>query len=270
MNMPRLHELTPERLSLKWISVLAAVLIIPILALLLVPQALTDSVTTGWSNFGSYFGGVAGPLLNLLGLLAVLATLRVQAAQLADLRRYDERNRREEKEARTEDTVGGLLDTLNNIVASITVHWRKDYVSGASAFRPLYWYLRRSFRSQIKSSPGDSLAAAKSGYAIFHKQYGSLVGHYFRTYYTIVRTIDDSSIEAVDKKRLISWLTCRMSRFELLLLFYNGISQYGEEKLQPLIERYGLLEHLDRHLLFDQAHLLLYGDGALARERVPS
>ncbi|SKB85706.1 putative phage abortive infection protein [Luteibacter sp. 22Crub2.1] len=246
----------------KWVFVLVAVLTVPIVVLLVVPHAAVDRVTSGWNNLGSYFGGVAGPLLNLFGLLAVLATLRVQSAQLADVRLYDERNRLREREARIENTIGGLLDTLSNIVASITVPWKKRHVTGASAFRPLYWHLRRSFRSQLKTSPGNSVEAATSAYSLFHRQYGSLVGHYFRTYYTIVRSIDESLLADDDRKRLISWLTCRMSRFELLLLFYNGVSVHGTKKLKPLIERYGLLEHLDHHLLFDQAHVLFYDKGA--------
>jgi hypothetical protein len=35
----------------------------------------------------------------------------------------------------------------------------------------------------------------------------------------------------------------------LLLLYYNGLSKYGNEKLKPLIERYTLLNNLDTQSL---------------------
>ena len=36
---------------------------------------------------------------------------------------------------------------------------------------------------------------------------------------------------------------------ELVWIYYNGLSEYGEEKLKPLLERYAMLKNLRSELL---------------------
>jgi hypothetical protein len=63
------------------------------------------------------------------------------------------------------------------------------------------------------------------------------------------------------KRRYTSLARAQLSMYELGLVFYDGLSRYGE-KFKPLIERYGLLEHLDKNLLFNKEHAKFYTDGA--------
>ena len=57
---------------------------------------------------------------------------------------------------------------------------------------------------------------------------------------------------------LWSLVRAQLSAYELALLFYNGLSKYGEG-FKPWIEEFGLLEHLDKdHLLLDPTHKVLY------------
>lgn len=39
----------------------------------------------------------------------------------------------------------------------------------------------------------------------------------------------------------------QLSEFELVLIFYNGLSQIGCEKLKPLLEKYSILKNIRKH-----------------------
>ena len=51
-----------------------------------------------------------------------------------------------------------------------------------------------------------------------------------------------------EKYEYTSMLRATLSRYELVWLYYNGLS-YGKEKLKPLIERYAMLNNLRDDLL---------------------
>ena len=90
----------------------------------------------------------------------------------------------------------------------------------------------------------------------FYEDHQSEIGHYFRGLYHIVKLIDQSD---VDNKRLYSNLVrAQLSSFELTLLFYNGLSELGEEKFKPLVERYALLKNLPKSLLINPEHAGFY------------
>lgn len=69
--------------------------------------------------------------------------------------------------------------------------------------------------------------------------------HYFRYFYRILKYIDTSKLIDDDEKyQYAGILRGQLSHFELLLIYYNGISCYGNEQLKPLIERYSILKNL--------------------------
>lgn len=75
--------------------------------------------------------------------------------------------------------------------------------------------------------------------------------HYFRLLYRILKYVDESKLitEFDEKYEYTSMLRAMLSRYELVWLYYNGLSPYGEEKLKPLIERYAMLKNLRDELL---------------------
>jgi hypothetical protein len=55
------------------------------------------------------------------------------------------------------------------------------------------------------------------------------------------------------KRRYTSLMRAQLSNSELLFLFYNCLTTYGKG-FKPLVEEFGLLEHLDKSLLLDKSH----------------
>ena len=123
--------------------------------------------------------------------------------------------------------------------------------------------------SQNKSLE-DKLKKAKEVYELFYFRFQGDLGHYFRTLYHVIKFVYscqllndvDEKITIKNKRRYTSIVRAQLSQYELALLFYNGLSDYGNEKLKPLIERYGLLENFGTGDLVDQDHMNFYEKSA--------
>jgi len=87
------------------------------------------------------------------------------------------------------------------------------------------------------------------------------LGHYVRTLYHIFKFVKESDIPAIDKRRYTSLARAQLSADELVLLFYNCLAPVGA-KFKPLVEEFGLFEHLDKNTLFENGHDKLYLDPA--------
>ena len=49
-------------------------------------------------------------------------------------------------------------------------------------------------------------------------------------------------------------LRAQLSRYELVWLYYNGLSDNGNEKMKPLMEKYAMLKNLRKELIVDTNH----------------
>ena len=108
--------------------------------------------------------------------------------------------------------------------------------------------MARNEKGEIPPPPPADPPSVK--YSAFYTQHQGALGHYFRNLYHIFKFVKESPIE--DKRRYTSLARAELSQYELALLFYNGISPYGE-KFKPLIEEFGLLENLNTGLLMNEA-----------------
>lgn len=104
------------------------------------------------------------------------------------------------------------------------------------------WYM--GMRSVIKSHGVE-------GYMNSHSP--TCFDHYFRFLYRILIYIKTSPLVTNfdEEYEYTCMLRALLSRYELVWLYYNGLS-YGKDKLKPLIERYAMLNNLRRDFLADQ------------------
>ena len=92
--------------------------------------------------------------------------------------------------------------------------------------------------------------------------------HYFRFLYRILKFIKESPlVDSYDEEyEYAAILRSLLSRYELVWLYYNGLSTYGVDKLKPLIERYAMLKSLRDDLLVEtDINFGVYSDGAYKR-----
>lgn len=80
-------------------------------------------------------------------------------------------------------------------------------------------------------------------YERFYESHNRELGHYFRTFYNIIKYVDNSEID--NKKFYTNIVRAQLSDSEVAIMFYNGLSKHGTTKLKPLIEKYSLLKNLN-------------------------
>lgn len=80
--------------------------------------------------------------------------------------------------------------------------------------------------------------------------YPTYFDHYFRHLYTIVKFVNETKVLSPDDKyKYTSMVRATLSRYELIWLYYNSLSQYGKDKFKDLIEDYSLLKNIRVELL---------------------
>lgn len=155
------------------------------------------------------------------------------AGQRAELAR---RNQAAEL-AQFETTFFGLVRELRDQI-SIIGHGDK---SGLAAFELLV----NRFQPQAHPDPN------KAKYSKIEPR----LGHYFRLLYHCVRFVDCRDFDIEQKALYLGILRAQLSQPELQLICINGLYQAAEnqaaEKWKVLIERYGLLKHLDQRFYTD-------------------
>lgn len=73
--------------------------------------------------------------------------------------------------------------------------------------------------------------------------------HYFRNLYRIIKFTDETGlIGDEDKKGYIDLLRAQLSPYELLWLYYNGLSE-GKDRMKQYIEDYSLLNNFRKDLI---------------------
>lgn len=79
----------------------------------------------------------------------------------------------------------------------------------------------------------------------------SYFDHYFRHFYRILKYVKQNSdwLKPEEQYKYTSMLRGTLSRYELVWLFYNGLTDNGFEKLKPLMEDYSILKSLRPYLL---------------------
>lgn len=65
------------------------------------------------------------------------------------------------------------------------------------------------------------------------------------------------------KYEYVAILRSTLSRYELVWLFYNCLSEYGKDKFKPLVEKYALLKNLRLELLINEDDAQKYNQTAL-------
>ena len=128
-----------------------------------------------------------------------------------------------------------------------------------------------------------------------YMEYWSIVqtdfGHYFRNLYRIIKLVNEyefhshTELECIEnpikredilkyslpnfntRYKYTSIVRAQLSDFELLWLFYNGLSVNGLEKFKPLIEEYSLLKNLPKDKIGNKNLILSYKKEAFNKRK---
>lgn len=242
-----------------------------------------------WGSFGDFIGGTLNPLFSFLALIALLFTIILQTQQLemssAELalsrqelaltrnevsRSADALTSQDKNLAlqRFENTFFNLLKHLDTCRKEVSHGSKERLVLGRHAMEKKYdhfvnFYLMQG-SGRISQLPDYSfkpscheIGGIKQEYKKFYEsQNGDDLGQYFRVLYHVIKLVDETA-QIENKVFYANLLRAQLSRFELCLIFYNSVSQFGEEKMAPLVKKYNILKHIEKSKVTNENHHLL-------------
>ncbi|WP_169857673.1 hypothetical protein [Pseudomonas mandelii] len=142
-----------------WFSVsLVAVVVLSVVVSLITYMSVFDaglsSKADSWSAFGSYIGGLFGPLISFLTLLAILKTIALQK-ELLDTQRheFDEMQRLQTKTLDSQLAQIGRANAESDrrVVEETRLNVLKTLENYSSALQAEYEIKRRGFETLLKS-----------------------------------------------------------------------------------------------------------------------
>lgn len=221
-----------------------------------------DEVFAELGQTGDSFGGLTSLLTALAGALVAWAgVMQHQTLQQARKEAKDERLHRQRQEF--ESLFFQLLQLSAAATEKIERIFKEKPALNRSGSQALDSYARSIFK-QIPShqqgwSDADLLnSLIESFFTRMYDRSPSAFGPYFRLLYQTFKQVDDSDLTDDQKIRYANIARGQIGEGAVLLLALNGLTEAGF-KFAPLIEKFGLLEHLHRRYRKAYYKILLLG-----------
>lgn len=236
-----------------------------------------DSTYTGLDargQFGDKFGAV-NALFSGLAFAGLIFTIILQKNELAlqrkelSLTHEELKGQKEQLEEqnktlkiqRFENTFFNMLSQFQEVVSGIT--YTQDFGQKTKEYkgRELFYEGFENIEVKIRK---ESFFVGNASYSSLRdcitkdglEGYASVemptyFDHYFRLLYRILKFVDTTDLIEKDNEKYeyTSMIRAILSRYELVWLYYNGLSSYGNQKLKPLIEKFCMLKNLRTELL---------------------
>lgn len=226
-------------------------------------------------EFGDMFGAANALFSGLAfaGLIYAIwlqrVELRLQREELAATR-AELRGQKEQLEAQNrtlrkqsfENTFFQLLRLHNDIVNAIDLVKTGEgsrITKGRDCFHMFFNRLKDEYERDKRARTHTAMSTihvVNEVYMRFYTEHEAELGHYFRSLYNTVKLVDNSDVQ--DKRLYTNLVRAQLSSYEVLLMFYNCLSEMGREKFKPLLIEYTLLKHVQTKELLDPNHASLY------------
>ena len=242
--------------------------------------------STERGTFGDMFGAV-NALFSGLAFAGLIVTLLYQKEELK-LQREELKETRNElnaqklefqeqnktmKRQRFENTFFNMLSLQQEIVANLsyenpqkgTIFSRANTYQKRNVFDGLYTDAYIIYKDKL--CHGGIKDKLRNGYLEYSSIRGlSFLDHYFRHLYRIYKYVDSSDLIADEERyNYACIIRSQLSDYELVMLFYNCLTENGREKFKPLIEKYTTFNNLRDELLANKEHKKEYAETAYNR-----
>lgn len=207
-------------------------------------------------QMGDFFGGLLNPLVSILTLFVAISVWRLQKDELEltrnemaqtklameDQAKTAEQQRREQ---RFFDLLSLYRDTVNSIEYSSSNGFGRDTTiqtsGGKQALKSILgsaglWQITEEVHDAAPMKVNDDDATRATSHI------GLYLDHYFRVVFTLLREAEP--VLGDEHFRYVKLFRAQLSRNELTLITLNLLYDAEGAKLQPLVNRYGLLKHL--------------------------
>ena len=264
-----------------WLLLFPGIIILWGISIIVLCRLLPDIGERG--QFGDSFGAV-NALFSGFAFAGVIYAIILQKRELELQREELEATRTEirgQREQLFENSFFQLLGRHSEILNTMAIpgpslssskrNLGTNYYSGRECFdlmlqklRDIYQPLEERFNAGMINEDRERELIYKwlnDKYEGFFPDLQPYVGHYFRHLYNIVKFVDKSASEVVEKKFYTDLIRAQLSSTELGLLFYHGLSDRGAE-FRDLVEKYALFENIPSEVLIREEHKELYDQKA--------
>jgi hypothetical protein len=202
-----------------------------------------DSVK--WGTFGDYVSGFGGTIVALATLIAVVYALDLQDRELSATRSALTRQLFDTRFFQ-------LLQRFTQTSESVPgVSQDGKPLSGREAIRKIYEEMKSTYPI---GTIENELTTINHMFQMYYNLHEPSLGPYFRTLYHVFKLVDHQGfLSPQEKIDYANIARAQLSRFELALLFYDVLTSHGTE-FKPLVEKYGILKHLNAFDLADANH----------------
>lgn len=155
-----------------------------------------------------------------------------------------------------------LLQRFNEMVSSLNItEWsltgpglqgaQSRHTKGRKAIELIYEEMKSRYPV---GKIDDVLGAIVEMHHAIYLKYEPELGPYFRTLYHVFKFVHRAEfLTEQEKIDYANIARAQLSRFELALMFYNCLTNFGT-KFKPLVETYGILKHVNEADLADVRH----------------
>lgn len=238
---------------------------------LIITHYIKDPTNQG--TFGDTFGAV-NALFSGLAFAGLIATLLYQKEELK-LQREELQQTREElkgqreefeeqnktlKRQRFENTFFNMLslqqEITNNLLLQCKI-FKEDIerdvtYKGREAFKGIYEDAVFEYEGIISITNTGLKYILKNNWLDGYTKIPATnrFDHYFRHLYRIFKYVDTTDLISDEERYEYACIVrSQLSDYELIMLFFNGLSDNGKEKFKPLIEKYAILKNMRPDLL---------------------
>ncbi|WP_413730853.1 putative phage abortive infection protein [Sodalis sp. RH22] len=213
----------------------------------------------GLGQFGDSWGAITS-LFSALAFLGVLFTIRMQSVANTKSEKANSEQTNFLTLQKFESNFFQMLNFLGSIIGDMdirTTDSEKTAFTGRDAFYFFYMknlFVNRSFGSDssVTNISLELLHLKKEFSKLYEKRQQDL-GHYFRFLYNIFRYIDNASITETDKINYSKILRAQLSNYELLIIFYNCLTELGNPFVKIAI-KHQLFDNLPIYSLMSVNH----------------
>lgn len=206
--------------------------------------------TKDYGLLGNFVNGICAPILALATILLIFRTYILQREELS-------KTSIALSSQRFENTFFGLLENHQRIVEAMDLVKRTNpsiiLATKRDCFKRIY---RQLVSKHNKSGRTNSFSDIMKTYNEIQNYYKSDLHHYFRFLYHILKFVKNNpEMDEEEKYKYTSILRAVLSPYELALIFYNCLHEFGVSHFKPLVEEFSFLKNLDDSLLIGESLL---------------
>lgn len=204
----------------------------------------------------SEMGDTLAGLFSALAFIWIIVTVFMQSRELNEQRKEFETMNATMADQLFETTFFQIIGTLNEIVSSIDLVDKEGRVTtGRDCFSVFYTRFNKNFRKLQEQNHPKDLEVAYHRFWIEHQ---SELGHYFRFLFRAFHLLREKGKTNTYHAKL---LRSQLSDQELLLVFYNSLSEQGKSFAEIATE-FELYDNLPTVKLLETEHSLLVSEAS--------